>query len=200
MSSKIRIVTAVALAVLTGLTLVAAQEFPPLSRSEWLEARQAVEVEVLDAHRKGIPDTSVSLTDLVKNREAKRGTTDSNGRVLFYKVPESTYRLNISGPGIEDPRSVVFVTPGSRWFQDWLPVVDGKPVKIQSTPCRDCGGPGPSPVLDDYSPLPTSTYSIEDHLSLPPLPAPLPPQASSPQRRNLIGRFFSHIGHKLRSS
>ena len=187
------------LAMVTGLNLVGAQEFPPLSRSEWLETRKAVEVEVLDAHRKGIPDTSVSLTDLVKNREAKRGVTDSNGRVLFYQMPESTYRLNISGSGIEDPKSLVFVTPGSRWFQYWLPVVDGKPVKIESTPCHDCGGPGPSPPHVD-SPLPISTFSIEDRLSLPPLPAPLPPLAPSPPRRNPIVRFFFHVGHKLRSS
>ena len=190
MSGKIRIVTGVVLTVVTGLTLVAAQEFPPLSRSKWLETRTAVEVEVLDARRKGIPDTSVSLTDLVKNGEAKRGITDSNGRVRFYDAPDGTYRLNISGPGIEDPGSVAFVTPGSRWFQYWLPVVNGKPVKIQSTPCHDCGGPS---LVVAMEPIPTSSRLLNDLI---PLPLAVATTPSAP-RRNPLMRFFLSIGHKL---
>jgi hypothetical protein len=192
MSRVTRIAAGVALATVMGLSIVAAQDVPPPSRSLQLEAARAVEVEVLDAHRKGIPNTRVSLTDLDRGSGVKSGITDSNGLVLFRDVPDGEYRLNISGPGIEDPGSVGYVAPGAHRWQAWLPVIDGKAVKMHFTPCDTCGGPGPT--LMQYSPVPTTISSLKDRLSLPPLPSPLPP------RRNLVVRVFSSIGHKLRFS
>jgi len=146
-------------------------------------------VEVLDAHRRGIHDTIVGLTDLVSDRGAKRGITDSNGRVRFQDVHEGTYRLNISGSGIEDPRSILFVTPGSRGFQYWLPVTDGKPVKIHSTPCDSCGGPGLGTIMAE-PPLTTvvvakgttdaTTYSIPRRCA----------DLISPEQKSLGAIFF----------
>jgi hypothetical protein len=139
-------------------TAVAAQDVPP-PRSLQLEAAQAVEVEVLGANRKGIPNTSVRLTN--GGREVKRGIADSSGCVRFYGEPEGGYRLDISGPGIENPGSVVYVTPGSRWFQFWLPVIDGKAVKMQLTPCPNCNVPHmAAPLLEPIA------SSVENQLPI----------------------------------
>jgi hypothetical protein len=72
--------------VTDAATAVAAQDVPP-PRSQQFEAAQAVEVEVLGANRKGIPNTSVSLTTLNSEREVKSGMTDSSGRVRFDGEP-----------------------------------------------------------------------------------------------------------------
>src|SRR5580658_8015546 len=161
MSGELRIAAGVAFAMVIGLSLVAGQDVPPLSPWQTLEAAKAVEVEVW-ANREGIPNTTVSLTDLDGDRGIKRSITDSNGRVRFYDVPDGKYRLNISRPGIEDRRSVVFVAPGLRSFRDWLLVIDGRPVK-QSKPCYWCGDSPMASVLLVH----TTTSSLEDQLPPP---------------------------------
>lgn len=192
MSSKTRTAAGMALATVIGLSFVAAQDVPPLSRSRQVEAAKAFVVEVLGANRKGLPNTSVSLTDLDRDRGTKSGITDSNGCVRFEDVPDGKYRVNISGPGIKDPASVGFVAPGAHWWQFWLLVKDGKTVELRSTPCESCGGPlnASAPLVD------TTTSPLESQIPLPPdsSPSAVP---SSAQHRNPLARFSSGIGHKL---
>ena len=194
MSGKVRIATGVALAMVIGLSLVAAQYAPPLSRSQQAEAAKALVVEVLGANRMGIPNTSVSLTDLDRDRGTESGITDSNGCVRFFDVPDSYYRVNISGPGIVDPASRGFVAPGAHWWQFWLPVKNGKAVEMRSTPCDTCGGQGP--IMAD-EPIATTTSSLEDLIPLPPDVSPAVAANPSAPHRNPLAQFFSRIGHKL---
>jgi len=186
----------VALALAIGLSAVVAQDVPPRSSSEQLNAAKAVEVEVSGRDENGISGVSVKLTSLGRQGEVKTAITDSSGRVRFEGQPDGLYWLDISGPLVYD-HGVVDVSPGHRGFGLGLREIDGKPVMLDFV--YTSAPPGIICTLPCFSPpiIETEMWMSEDKLVLPPaLPVVslVPPRV---QRRNPIARFFSALGHQL---
>lgn len=183
MLGNFRTVTEVALAMVLGVSLVAAQRTSTPPSSKQVEpARYGVEVEVLDVTGAAIPNADVQLKGPGEQEEAKRDVSDASGRLRFNSLLPGRYAFWARAKG----------------FRSYLRVLDLPTqgmVRMTLSPANAdlVLGPTAGPVCG----VETTTSSLDDLIPLP-LDAPpaVAPISSTPHRNPLV-RFFSGIGHKL---